>query len=1008
MNPARHSAKSLSPKRHWTVNSLRLLSSVHRTSYNLTPARPSLEFYFGILMSSPYPISICTKDRVYIEVNNAWLKTTGYQRHEVLGRRMEEVNIGDRLENQKQEMHETPHYSTFTQSEEKSVEAWITVRNSRIIQWRSLVQNDGISNYIVSTGVDITRQLEMENSLQEKNAELSSIFADANSLIFTANAEGTLLFISPGWQKMLGYNAPEVEGKNLVTFLHPDDIPLCRAMLRKLVASEEPVRFEYRIRHHDGSWRWHLCSGGVAKNQAGKVLFFIGIATDVTEKKQVEQALLKSEEKFSKAFNVNPDPITITRWGDGCYIDVNEAFLSQSGWKREEVIGRTVTEMNSWVTAEDREYILGLYRKQGYIHNEIVNFRYKSGEIRTCDYSGVLVDMGDETVIVAIVKDIQDFRQAIEALTLSEEKFSKAFNVNPENISITTLKEGRYVDVNDVFLETTGWQRDEVIGRTVSEINIWANPQDRDYVLQNLNEKGFVSGTEVNFRMKSGQIRTGIFSAVIINVAGEEHLLVVTKDIHDLKMANEALRLSEDKFSKAFHSSPTPMSISTLEEGRFIDVNETFCRIVGYKREEMLGRTSFDDMQLWIDQVNRSEVTEKLLRGESVRDFEVYFRLKSGEKRLGLYSAESTNIDGQLCILSILTDITDQKQAEEEIRYLSFHDRLTGLYNRAYFEEELKRLDTTRQLPLSIIMGDVNGLKLINDALGHQEGDKLLITVAAALREACRTEDIVARWGGDEFIILLPGCPHNIAAGIVERIKSAETLFHTLPIQTSISLGTATKTRSDEDIRSIIKEAEDKMYRNKLLENKSTRSYFLSSLERTLWSRSHETKDHCERIKKMAMQIGDYVHLSASEMDSLRLLAALHDIGKIAISNSILEKPGKLIAEEWEAIKKHPEVGYRIALSSPEMAPIAEAILHHHERWDGAGYPLGLRGKDIPFLSRIISIVDAYDVMTHGRPYQDSVSSEDAWCEIIRLAGTQFDPDLVNIISSLNLESDWK
>lgn len=969
--------------------------------------RPSLELYYQVLMASPHPISICTKDQIYIDVNDSWLRIMGYLRSEVLGRHMSEINIGDRMEIIQQDPPQANHYLSTMVNPDIDIEMWLTVINSRVIQWISFIYADEAAEYIVSRGIDITRQLEMENSLQEKNAELSSIFADANSLIFTTDRKGMIRFISPGLQKMLGYNASEIEGKILLSYIHPDDVSLCNGEFKKLVKNEEPVRFEYRIKHHDGSWRWHLCSGGVAKNPDGKVLFYIGIATDVTEKKQVEQALIKSEEKFFKAFNVNPDAITITTWGEGRYIDVNEAFLRQSGWTREEVIGRTVREMGSWITDKDREHILSLYRKQGWVHNEIIPFRNKSGAIRIADYSGVLIDIDGEARIVAIIKDVHDLQQAVEALKLSEEKFSKAFNVNPDIMSISSLKEGRYIEVNDAFLKTTGWQRDEVIGRTSSDINIWPILEERNMILKNIKEKGYVSGIEVNFRMKNGQFRTGLFSAVIVDVAGEEHLIAVIKDIHDLKLASEALRLSEDKFSKAFHSSPTPMSITTLEKGCFIDVNETFCRVVGYERQEMLGNTSFN-LHLWTDQANRSEVKEKLLQGESVANYEVFFRMKSGEKRLGLYSAETTNIDGQMCILSILTDITAQKQAEEEIRYLSFHDRLTGLYNRAYFEEELRRLDTARQLPLSIIMGDVNGLKLINDALGHQEGDKLLISVANTLKEACRSEDIVARWGGDEFIILLPGCPYNVATGIVERIKVAETIFHTLPIQTSISLGTATKNLLNEDIRSIIKDAEDKMYRNKLLENKSTRSYFLSSLERTLWSRSHETKDHCERIKKMAMQIGEHVHLPASEMDSLRLLAALHDIGKIAISNSILEKPGKLTSDEWEAIKKHPEVGYRIAMSSPEMAPIAEAILHHHERWDGTGYPLGLRGKDIPFLSRIISIVDAYDVMIHGRPYQAAITSEDAWAEIIHLAGSQFDPDLVNIISSLNLESDWK
>jgi len=172
----------------------------------------------------------------------------------------------------------------------------------------------------------------------------------------------------------------------------------------------------------------------------------------------------------------------------------------------------------------------------------------------------------------------------------------------------------------------------------------------------------------------------------------------------------------------------------------------------------------------------------------------------------------------------------------------------------------------------------------------------------------------------------------------------------------------------------------------------------LFSLEKTLWTRSHETREHCQRMQQIARMIGQAVNLPDSEMDNLLLLASLHDIGKIAIPNSILDKSGALSPEEWEVIKKHPETGYRIGLSSPDMAPIAEAILHHHERWDGRGYPLGLRGTDIPLISRIIAIADTYDVMTNGRPYQRSFSPEEVRREIERCAGSQFDPQMVRVI----------
>jgi len=580
---------------------------------------------------------------------------------------------------------------------------------------------------------------------------------------------------------------------------------------------------------------------------------------------------------------------------------------------------------------------------------------------------------------------------------LSEEKFAKAFDCNPEPITITRLGEGRYVEVNNAFLELSGYKRDEVIGRTAFDLNIWVSIQERDLFVKDLRENGYNRrDEEIKLRSKSGEFRIFLYSTEIIFINAEPHLLWVTRDITDRKKMEEALFLSEDKFSKAFGASPISMSITSLVDGRITAFNDAFCGVLGYSREEILGRTSLE-IGFWLNIENRNLIKQKIIKKEPIRDMEIHFFRQHGEKRLGLYSAEAIDVYGEPCVLSIVTDITEKRQADVEIKYLSFHDKLTGLYNRAFFEEELKRLDTERTLPISLIMGDVNGLKLVNDALGHQEGDKLLITVAKLLRDSCRQEDIVARWGGDEFIILLPECNHETAAVILGRIKSSCKSINGLPIDTSISLGLASKLSIDQDVREILKEAEDKMYRHKLLEDRSTRSSFLTSLEKTLWARSHETEEHCQRMQEMTLVLGQAINLPESELDNLRLLATLHDIGKIAISSSILDNPGELTVEEWEAIKKHPEIGYRIALSSPEMAPIADSILYHHEHWDGTGYPLGIKGEEIPVLSRILTIADCYDVMINGRPYQKAVSREEAWIELERCSDRHFDPQLVKI-----------
>jgi diguanylate cyclase (GGDEF)-like protein len=250
--------------------------------------------------------------------------------------------------------------------------------------------------------------------------------------------------------------------------------------------------------------------------------------------------------------------------------------------------------------------------------------------------------------------------------------------------------------------------------------------------------------------------------------------------------------------------------------------------------------------------------------------------------------------DGLLFHEGTFEDITEWKMAEDQIRYLSFHDKLTGLYNRAYFEEELNRLDTARQFPISVIMGDVNGLKLINDAFGHQEGDKVLTQMAKILKESCRKEDVIARWGGDEFTIFLPKTSSGITSEIIDRIKITCSEASQGPVKFSMALGAGTKDDPSQNIQEILKEAEERMYRNKLLESKSVRNSIISSLQRTLFEKSHETEEHTHRLQQLSLQFGLALGLSDGEIDELALLATLHDIGKIAIPEGIILKPGNL------------------------------------------------------------------------------------------------------------------
>ena len=345
----------------------------------------------------------------------------------------------------------------------------------------------------------------------------------------------------------------------------------------------------------------------------------------------------------------------------------------------------------------------------------------------------------------------------------------------------------------------------------------------------------------------------------------------------------------------------------------------------------------------------------------------------------------------------VFRDITREKQENDKIRYISFHDKLTGLFNRAYFEEEMIRLNTPRQYPITLLLGDCNGLKIANDIFGHLEGDKLLQTIAAILKKATRHEDIVARWGGDEFAIILPKTDEQHAGPIRERILQLCDEAPSDPLQPSLALGSATNTDGSDDLVALLKLAEDRMYRHKLTEGKSARNSILLSIEKMLYEKSCETEEHATRIADISRKVGQALGLNDYELEELSLLSKLHDMGKIGIPDSILLKPDKLNEAEWELMKKHSEKGYELAKSTPELNNIADLILHHHERWDGTGYPAGLQGEDIPKLSRVLSIIDAYDVITHSRAYKPVQSRQDALHEIANCAGKQFDPEISRV-----------
>ena len=713
-------------------------------------------------------------------------------------------------------------------------------------------------------------------------------------------------------------------------------------------------------------------------------LFWISMKNEVV--KAEGHKLILVNENLDNLFNSIDDLLYVFD-KQGKILHVNSSVYKRLGYSEDELIGKSVLLLHPENRREEpnSSVIDTLSNKVHYLIPVITKYGQEipvETHITEGEWNGERVSFG-------VMKDIS-------AITRSEEKFSKAFNSVSVLMEITRLEDSRYLDVNDAFLETLGFDRAEVIGRKSSDLNVYFDGE-RNTIDEVLESAGKVHNLEVSIRGRDGSVHTCICSAEYITIGETPCLLKSLTDITIRKEIEEELIKSEQKYKLLFsamndafsHQSIICDELGKAIDYRFITTNSSFETMTGLKSDAIIGKSASEVLP-GVDQAVIEIYGRVALTGESAH-FNTFSTVLNKYFEVKAYSPSSNEF------ATIYMDITERVENEKNIHYLNYHDVLTGLYNRRFYEEEIRRLNTERNLPISLIFGDVNGLKLINDAFGHLKGDELLQKAARAIRSTCRTDDIVARLGGDEFVILLPKTTAIEAEEIVERIRSNYSKEQVNSISGSISFGWNTKCSMDEDILVTLKNAEDLMYKNKILESEKIRLDTIKALIKTLHEKYPGTEQDSKRVGELCQDMGRAIGLSEAKVSRLRTAGFLHDIGNVAIEEGILNKPGKPLDQEWEEIKRHSENGYRILSSSHEMSEIADYVLAHHERWDGTGYPKGLRGEDIPIEARIIAIASSYVAMTSERLYRSAFQEEAALQEILKNAGTQFDPEIVKV-----------
>lgn len=600
-----------------------------------------------------------------------------------------------------------------------------------------------------------------------------------------------------------------------------------------------------------------------------------------------------------------------------------------------------------------------------------------------------------------LIANEEEIKSQFDKIVESEERFRTVFLQAPVGITLINKHTGEIIKANPKFCEIIGRSLDEIKGRDWTSIT---HPEDLEKSVflnkQIIDKQTDSIELDKRYIREDGEVVWINLKAVEFGASDSDKLICFSEDITGRKQALDHLEASEKSFRNIFESSSD--GILLIEGAKIIDCNHSATLLIGDGTKESIINNNVWDLspeRQGDGDLSKDKALYLLedCRINSKNRFEWIHYNGHGKPVIVEVVLTSIILHGKEVFHALIRDITERKALEAELERMSFYDQLTGIYNRRFFEEELKRLNVSRNLPLTIVMGDVNGLKLVNDSFGHTIGDELLNKVAKCIVKGCREDDIISRIGGDEFVILLTNTDAIEAENIVRRIQKYTSREKIEGIDISVSFGWASKVSEDEAIGEVFKKAEDYLYKKKLFESPSMRGKTIQTIIHTLHEKNKREEQHSQRVSFICENMGIAMGLSEANVKELKTVGLLHDIGKIAIDEHMLNKPGRLTEEEWNEMARHPEIGYRILSTVNDMAEMAEYVLAHHERWDGQGYPRGLKGEEIPLQARIMTLADAYDAMTSERSYKQAMSHEIAIEEIRKCSGRQFDPELVPV-----------
>jgi diguanylate cyclase (GGDEF)-like protein/PAS domain S-box-containing protein/putative nucleotidyltransferase with HDIG domain len=850
-------------------------------------------------------------------------------------------------------------------------------------------------------------------------------------------ASGSML-ANQAFCHMVGYTEEELATKHWRELNHPEDLPSSQLDVDQMLRGEKPsARTVKRYLRKDGSCFWAELYTTVYHEPAEWAPYFLSTIIDISLRVQYETELETMKKMLVTFLDASEDKI-ILKDENFRYLVVNQAVAKEYGKEKNEIQGRSDFDFLDNV-------ISGQFRsadKEALRENKIIRSEERIGE-KIYETRKFPVPLHEERVGVGtFVRDITEdvnqrelLRKMSETNRIVTECMIKPFQSAEEQMEYA-LHEAQHLTESEYgYIYLYDEEKQEFTPK------IWTNTVDDDcamtkprgaYPLHTAGLGGEVIRTRrpiVIQDYQNSEIQTKglpfghltIQSYLSIPLFENDKIVAVIGFAnkktpyteHDVtaisvlmngvwiaikkKEKEKETELLLERNQAMIENHDAVMLLLEPESGRIVSANPAAMQFYGYSKEELL-KLNMTDINTLGKDIAEDLRHRALLRRQ--RRFTSPHRLKSGEVRMvDVYSCPIP-YNGKTMLYSIIFDVTQREEATKQIHYLAYHDYLTEIYNRRFFDESFHSMARTGEFyPLGVIMGDMNGLKLYNDTFGHAKGDKAIIALVERMKQSMPADAQLARIGGDEFAMILPRTNEQEIRAYLDLL---EQRLDSLNIPTegtdvSISFGYGLQRKPEDGLDSLLKEAEAFMYNRKYYSNRSSRSSAVHVIMETLFTKSEREKYHSERVSQISEAIAKSMKLDKEMVNKIRVAGLLHDIGKIGIEESILNKPGKLDTKEWEIMKLHCAKGAKILGNTLEFHDIADWVLAHHERYDGNGYPNKRLGEKIPIAARIIAVADSYDAMTHERPYQKAMTSEEAIVELQNCAGGQLDPAVVQL-----------